>query len=198
VGDGLERLVLASGNPDKVAELVQLLGDRFVIERRPPDVPETVEDQPTLAGNARKKAGEVAAATGAPALSDDTGLFVDALGGGPGVRTARYAGERATADQNVDKLLRELSDVEDRRAQFRTCVALAWPDGRDMVVEGVVDGVITAERHGNGGFGYDPVFAPAEGDGRTFAQMSPVEKGALGHRGRALALLLESLAGRPS
>ncbi|MFT7599553.1 MAG: XTP/dITP diphosphohydrolase [Acidimicrobiales bacterium] len=186
----LERLVLATGNPDKVAELVRLLDGRFEVVPRPSTVPETVEDQPTLVGNARKKATEIALASSAPALSDDTGLFVNALGGGPGVRTARYAGENATYDDNVDKLLTELENAADRGAQFRTVVAIVWPDGRELIANGSVDGMITPERRGERGFGYDPVFAPLEADGRTFAEMSLDEKGELSHRARALAALL--------
>lgn len=190
----VERLVLASANPDKVAELIELLGDRFEVQPRPTDAPETDEDQPTLVGNARKKATEIAVACNAPALSDDTGLFVAALDGRPGVRTARYAGEDASYDDNVDKLLDELADASDRRAEFRTCVAIVWPDGSELIAEGGVDGLITTERQGTGGFGYDPVFAPIEDDGqRTFAQMGPAEKGALSHRGRALANVLALL-----
>jgi XTP/dITP diphosphohydrolase len=167
----LQRLVLASANPDKVAELIELLGDRFEVIGRPTDVPDTIEDQLTLLGNARKKAREIAQAVGAPALSDDTGLFVEALGGKPGVFTARYAGLEATYDENVDKLLGELDGRSDRGAEFRTCVAIVWPDGQELIAEGSVDGTITTERHGDRGFGYDPVIAPVVSDGRTFAQM---------------------------
>ncbi len=186
-------MVLASANPDKVAELIELLGDRFDVTARPDHLPETDEDQPTLEGNARKKATEVALATSAPALSDDTGLFVEALGGRPGVRTARYAGEHATDDDNVSKLLEELDGRTDRGAQFRTCVALIWPDGRELIAEGRVTGRIATDRRGDRGFGYDPVFVPAESNGRTFAEMTRAEKGELSHRARALTALLDLL-----
>lgn len=188
-----EQLVLATGNPDKVAELVRLLGSQFEVAPRPEDLPETIEDQPTLEGNARKKATEVAMATGCPALSDDTGLFVTALDNRPGVRTARYAGENATYEENVQKLLDELDGAADRTAEFRTVVSIVWPDGQELSAAGSVSGVITDARRGDRGFGYDPVFAPVEADGRTFAEMSLDEKGELSHRARALAALLALL-----
>ncbi|MDA3038971.1 MAG: non-canonical purine NTP pyrophosphatase, partial [Actinomycetota bacterium] len=188
-------LVLATTNQGKVAELVELLAEYFEVVPRPADVPETDEDQPTLVGNARKKATEIAVATGLAALADDTGLFVDALDGGPGVRTARYAGLGATFDQNIAKLLLALDGIEaDGRpgwgAQFRTCIALVWPDGRELLGEGSVEGRIAAERRGSSGFGYDPVFAPLEGDGRTFGEMTRDEKARYNHRVRAFDDLL--------
>ena len=192
-------LVLASANPDKVAELMDLLGDRFDVRPRPDDLAETVEDRETLEGNAIKKASEVAAATGSWALSDDTGLFVDALDGAPGVRTARFAGPDATYDDNVDKLLSSLADVDldERTARFRTVVALIGPDGTGLTAEGSVDGYISPTRAGDRGFGYDPVFEPAEGDGRTFSEMTIEEKHELSHRSRALAALDTALSQSP-
>jgi XTP/dITP diphosphohydrolase len=192
-------VVLASANPDKVAELAELLGERFDVRSRPADLPETIEDQDSLEGNAIKKASEVAEATGEWALADDTGLFVDVLGGSPGVHTARFAGPDATYDENVDKLIDSLAEVaeDDRTASFRTVVALIGPDGTGLTAEGSVDGYITAGRSGEGGFGYDPIFEPAEGDGRTFSQMSRDEKHELSHRSRALAALETALARNP-
>lgn len=192
-------VVLASANPDKVAELAELLGDRFDVRPRPSDLPDTVEDQDSLEGNAIKKASEVAAATGEWALADDTGLFVDALDGAPGVFTARFAGPTATYDENVDKLLSSLGDVEpdERTASFRTVVALIGPDGSGLTAEGFVEGYISSDRVGDGGFGYDPVFEPREGDGRTFSQMSSAEKHELSHRSRALAALETALSQNP-
>lgn len=192
-------VVLASANPDKVAELADLLGGRFDVRSRPADLPETIEDQDSLEGNAIKKASEVAEATREWALADDTGLFVDALGGSPGVHTARFAGPDATYDENVDKLLDSLAGVaeDDRTASFRTVVALIGPDGSGLTAEGSVDGYITASRSGESGFGYDPIFEPAEGDGRTFSQMSREEKHELSHRSRALAALETALAQNP-
>ncbi len=187
--------MLASANPDKVAELVELLGDRFEVVPRPSDLADTVEDADSLEGNAIKKAMEVASHTGAVALADDTGLFVDHLGGSPGVHTARYAGPEASYEENVDKLLGALDgvDADDRGATFRTVIAVIGPDGSGLTADGGVDGYISHERRGSGGFGYDPVFEPAEGDGRTFSEMSPDEKAELSHRGRALASLLTAL-----
>jgi XTP/dITP diphosphohydrolase len=159
-------------------------------------VPDVVEDADTLEGNARLKAAAVAAATGRPAIADDTGLEVVALDGAPGVLAARFAGEDATYAANRAKLLAALDGRADRRARFRTVVVIAWPDGRETVAEGVCDGVIAEEERGERGFGYDPVFVPVEGDGRTFAEMSDQEKNALSHRARALRNLLSRLAPR--
>lgn len=194
---GRTTLVLATGNPDKVVELRALLGERYVVEPRPTDLAETVEDGDTLEANALKKAREVAERSGALSVADDTGLFVYALDGRPGVRTGRYAGENATYDDNVDKLLAELADrtgPEERSADFRTVIAARWTDGTELTVEGRVAGWITPERRGDGGFGYDPVFVPTEGDGRSFAEMSTGEKNALSHRARAIDALLVALA----
>jgi XTP/dITP diphosphohydrolase len=159
-----------------------------------------VEDGATLRDNARLKARALAAATGEPAVADDTGLEVDALGGAPGVRAARYAGEGATYADNVAKLLRELEAVgargPDRRARFRTVALVAWPDGAELAAEGVVEGVIADEPRGSAGFGYDPLFVPVGPgtDGRTFAELSSEEKAAVSHRGRAFRALATHLA----
>ena len=142
----------------------------------------------TLEGNALLKARSVARATGLAALADDTGLEVEALGGAPGVHTARFAGPGARYDQNVDRLLRDLDGLTDRRARFRTAVALV-DGGVEVVAEGAVDGEITTVRRGSGGFGYDPVFAVG---GRTFAEMG-TEKHEISHRARALRALAEKL-----
>ncbi len=193
----------ASANPDKVAEIEDLLRAAGVaVEPRPPGLADVVEDADTLEGNARLKAVAVAEAAGAAAVADDTGLEVDALGGMPGVRTGRYAGEDASYDDNVTKLLAELagagaSSPGDRRARFRTVALVRWPDGSEVVAEGTVEGVIAPERRGKRGFGYDPVFTPLDGDGRTFAQMSIEEKHAVSHRGRAFRALAIALADLP-
>jgi XTP/dITP diphosphohydrolase len=198
-------LVLASANPDKAAEIAALLGTvpGLELRPRPASVPDVEETGTTLVDNARLKARALASATGMPAVADDTGLEVAALGGAPGVYSARFAGERASYDDNVAKLLAELARVgadtpERRGARFRTVAMVAYPDGRDLWAEGWVDGVIAPERRGSAGFGYDPVFVP-EGDGeRTFAQMSAEEKHRISHRGRAfraLAVLLAPVAG---
>ena len=190
------RLVCASANPDKVAEIAAILDGVIELVPRPADLPDVVEDAPDLEGNARLKAVAVCEATEMPALADDTGLEVDALDGAPGVRSGRFAGETASYDENVDKLLTALDGVPagERTARFRTVAIVRWPDGRELAVEGRVEGLITPARRGDRGFGYDPVFEPLEGDGRTFGEMTPDEKHELSHRGRAFALLAESLS----
>jgi XTP/dITP diphosphohydrolase len=189
-------LVCASANPDKVAEIAAILGESVELAPRPADVPDVVEDADTLEGNARLKASAVAAATGQPAIADDTGLEVPALGGAPGVYAARYAGEHASYADNRAKLLAALAGSADRRASFRTVAMVVWPDGEETAAEGVCEGTIAECERGERGFGYDPVFVPVEGDGRTFAEMSEDEKHDLSHRGRALRNLLTKLAPR--
>lgn len=182
------RLVLATANPDKAAEIVAVVGDEIELVPRPAHVPDVDETGDTLEANARLKAVALLEATGIAAMADDTGLEVEALGGRPGVHTARFAGPDATYADNVAHLLAALGDrpAAERRARFRTVILVAFPDGREVVVEGAVDGTIATEARGEGGFGYDPVFVPDEGDGRTFAEMSPDDKHALSHRGRAV------------
>jgi XTP/dITP diphosphohydrolase len=193
---------LASANPDKVKEIVAVLAAALPVDLvpRPEHVPDVVEDADTLVGNARLKARALETATGTAAVADDTGLEVEALGGEPGVYSARYAGESATYADNVDKLLRELAALDDgggaRRASFRTVALVAFPDGSEVWAEGVLAGTIAAEARGANGFGYDPVFVPAGGDGRTFAEMRPEEKDAVSHRGRAFRALAGELARR--
>ncbi|MBX3285260.1 MAG: RdgB/HAM1 family non-canonical purine NTP pyrophosphatase [Actinobacteria bacterium] len=192
------RAVLASANPKKVAEIREILGGALDLVPRPPEVPDVVEDAPTFVGNARLKASALVAATGLAALADDSGIEVDALGGAPGVWSARYAGEGATDEDNVAKLLAALADrpdPADRTARFRCVLVLQQPDGTEVVADGAVEGRIATGPRGSGGFGYDPVFVPAEGDGRTFGEMDPAEKHAMSHRGRALAALLAALDG---
>lgn len=191
----LPQLVCASANPDKVVEIQAILDGVVDLLPRPAHVPDVVEDADTLAGNARLKAEAICRATGLAAVADDTGLEVAALGGAPGVYAARYAGEGVTYADNRAKLLRELAGAGDRSAVFRTVVVVAYPDGTELIVEGECPGTITEEEHGARGFGYDPVFAPADGDGRTFAEMSDAEKNAISHRGRAFRNLLTALAG---
>ncbi|MGH9064424.1 MAG: RdgB/HAM1 family non-canonical purine NTP pyrophosphatase [Acidimicrobiales bacterium] len=190
------RLVLATANPDKAAEIAAVLGPVAGLELvpRPAGFPEVEETGETLVDNARLKAQALARATGEAAVADDTGLEVVALGGAPGVRSARYAGDHATYADNVAELLGALEGVGDRRARFRTVAMVAWPGGAEMVAEGSVDGTIAVSRRGEGGFGYDPVFVPAGGDGRTFGQMTGAEKEAVSHRGRAFRALAGRLA----
>ena len=188
------RLVVASANPDKAAEIMALLPGHDLVPR-PADVPDVVEDGETLLDNARLKARAIAAATGEPAVADDTGLEVAALGGEPGVHTARWAGEGCTYADNVAKLLRSLEGVADRRARWRTVALVAWPDGREVWAEGTCDGTVPEAARGDGGFGYDPAFVPDGGDGRTFAELTREEKAALSHRGAAFRALGAKLAG---
>lgn len=195
------RLVLATANPDKAAEIDALLAGTVELVPRPAEVPDVVEDGSTLRENARIKAMALALATGEPAVADDTGLEVDALGGAPGIRAARYAGEDVTYADNVAHLLAELDRMGavgvDRRARFRTVALAAWPDGGELAAEGVVEGRIVEAPRGTAGFGYDPVFAPLEADGRTFAELGPDEKAAISHRGRAFRALAALLAHLP-
>jgi XTP/dITP diphosphohydrolase len=218
-------LVLATANPDKAREMCEILTDVlgrslaawaiaaggdtvafYVTEperlaeevgglaelREPPDVAETGE---TLEANARIKARAVVGALGLPAIADDTGLEVDALGGAPGVRSARYAGDGATYEENVAKLLAEMERMHraSRTARFATVAIAHFPDGREVVARGTVEGTIAAEPRGAAGFGYDPVFLPVGGRGRTFAELSTEEKHRLSHRGRALRALASAL-----
>ena len=187
------RAVCASANPHKVAEIFELMGGVIDLQPRPGDLADVVEDADTLVGNARLKAVAVCTATGLPALADDTGLEVDALNGAPGVRTARFAGEQATDADNRAKMLRELSGKA-RTCRFRTVALLRFPDGREIIAEGVCEGSIAESEIGDRGFGYDPLFIALDGDGRTFAQMSASEKHELSHRGKAFRTLSLAIA----
>ncbi|MDA8358032.1 MAG: RdgB/HAM1 family non-canonical purine NTP pyrophosphatase [Actinomycetota bacterium] len=199
-GAGPLRLVLATANQDKAAEIAAILAAVPAVELlgRPADVPDVEETGSTLVENARLKARSLVHATGQAAVADDTGLEVDALGGAPGVYSARYAGPGAGYADNVAKLLSELAGLADaggeRRARFVTVALVAFPDGREVVAEGVVDGFISSAPRGSGGFGYDPIFVPDEGGGLTFAEMPPVGKHAISHRGRAFRALADRLA----
>ena len=181
------QIVLATRNPGKVAELRALLADLPVELVSAADVegaPEVEEDAPSLEGNARKKAEALHRHTGLPALADDTGLEVDALGGAPGVHSARFAGPDAADAANRAKLLNDLSGAANRSARFRT--VLAFAEGDEMqFFEGVCEGTITEVERGVGGFGYDALFQP-DGKTRTFAEMPAEAKNQISHRGRAL------------
>lgn len=192
-GDARPQFVCASANPAKVAEIQALLVGLIDLLPRPDAVPDVVEDAPTLLGNARLKAQAVSQATGFPAIADDTGLEVTALGGAPGVRTARYAGEHASDADNRAKMLDDLASASDRSAAFTTVAMVCWPDGRELSVEGTCRGTIADHERGDAGFGYDPIFVPDDSDGRSFAEMSTQEKQAISHRGRAFRALLEAL-----
>jgi len=191
-------IYLATKNRDKVSELahaLQHLPVRVISVAELEHWPDVEETGATLAENALLKVRATLARIPATCLADDTGLEVDALGGAPGVRSSRYAGEGVTYAQNVEKLLADLAGVppEKRTARFRCVVALADPDGREACVEGIVEGRILLEPRGAGGFGYDPVFWIAE-TGRTFAEMSVAEKDAISHRGRAVRAAADVLA----
>ncbi len=199
------QLVCASANPDKVAEIQtlfdELLGGAWELLARPVDVPDVVEDADTLAGNARLKAAAVARATGLPAVADDTGLFVDALDGAPGVHTARYAGDLADPLANRAKLLDALAGVAEgpgRAASFRTVAMVVWPDGAEVSATGECRGQIAVMERGLRGFGYDALFVPDDGDGRTFAEMSEADKHARSHRGAAFRALAAALGPAPA
>ncbi|HIE03956.1 MAG TPA: XTP/dITP diphosphatase [Candidatus Latescibacteria bacterium] len=192
------RLVLATRNEGKLREMREALSGlevELMTLSDFPEVPEVHEDGTTFSENARKKALVAAKLTGLPALADDSGLEVDALGGRPGVHSARFAGEEADDDANNTKLLELLKGLppERRTARFRCVLALAFPDGRVYTVEGTCQGLIAEEPAGDGGFGYDPLFFVPE-EGRTFAQMTREEKNSLSHRGRALRKLREVLS----
>lgn len=189
------KFVVASANVDKAAEIAEILGPDFELLPRPAWVPPVDETGDTLEANARLKAVALVEATSEAAVADDTGLEVDALGGAPGVFTARFAGEGATYAENVAKLVRDMEGVPDaeRTARFRTIALARFPDGREVVAEGEVLGTIAPSARGEHGFGYDPVFVPAHGDGRTFAEMSAAEKHELSHRGRAFRALAAAL-----
>ena len=185
----IREVVLATRNRHKVIELVALLRDLGITIRSLdefPDAPDVVEDGATCEANAIKKARAIAEFTGLPAVADDTGLEVDALGGRPGVYAARYAGENATYDDNCRKLLRELTGVprERRTARFLTVAALALPSGEVRVAQGILDGTIAEEASGTVGFGYDPVFFVPE-LGKTLAQISADQKNTISHRAKA-------------
>lgn len=191
------RLVLATRNPGKVREMQAFLADLGVevlgLEAFP-DVPEVEEDGLTFVDNALKKARTVAVATGLPALADDSGLEVDALGGRPGVYSARFAGPRATDEENNARLLAEMDGVPPglRGARYRAVVVVVTPDGREALREGTCEGEILSAPRGTGGFGYDPLFRVPELD-KTFAELAPEERRAVSHRFRALRALRPAL-----
>lgn len=183
----MKTIVFATNNQHKLQEARAIAGDRFDI-RSLSDIgcsEELPETSDTLEGNALQKAAYVCEHYGVDCFADDTGLMVDALGGAPGVYTARYAGEHCTPDDNIDLLLTQLENKSDRRAEFRTVVAMACKDGSRHTWTGIVEGDIATARQGNDGFGYDPVFIPRE-SGISFACMRPDEKNAISHRGRAM------------
>jgi XTP/dITP diphosphohydrolase len=194
----LKELVLATRNPHKGEELSVLLGGleiKIHTLAEFPNAPEVIEDGETCQANAIKKATAIARYTGLPAVADDTGLMVDALGGRPGVYAARYAGEGATYEDNWRKLLRDLAGVPwgKRGARFVTVAAIATPAGKVEIAEGILEGMIAEAPAGTGGFGYDPVFFVPE-LGKTLAQLTPEEKNRISHRAKAFTKIKELLA----
>jgi XTP/dITP diphosphohydrolase len=189
------KLVFATNNAHKLREVSQVVGDEFtLVSLRECGIVEDIpEEQPTLEGNALQKARYIYARTGLDCFADDTGLEVDALGGEPGVRSARYATDGHDDEANKRLLLERMEGVEARGAQFRTAIALII-GGKEYLFEGIVRGHITTEEKGEGGFGYDPLFV-AEGYEESFAEISAEEKNAISHRGRAVRKLAEFLQG---
>lgn len=187
------KIVFATNNAHKLREVQQTVGDKFeIVSLRECGVVEDIpENEPTLEGNALAKARYIYSRTGLSCFADDTGLEVDALGGEPGVRSARYATDGHDDEANKRLLLERMEGKENRGAQFRTAMALIL-DGEEHLFEGVVRGEILTQECGNGGFGYDPLFAP-EGHSESFAEMSAEEKNAISHRGRAVRKLAEFL-----
>lgn len=183
-------LVFATNNPNKIAEIKGQLGNTYTFRSLKDigcteDIPETTG---TIPGNARQKARFVKDNYGHDCFSEDTGLEIDALDGEPGVDTAHYAGPQRSAEDNNNKVLEKLVDEPIRSARFRTVICLI-KDGEEHLFEGICEGYIATQPYGTDGFGYDPIFHPKEGDGRTFAEMTGAEKRALSHRARAMAKL---------
>jgi XTP/dITP diphosphohydrolase len=194
-----ERLAIASRNRHKLREILTICADWPVewvtVETHDGPWPDVEEPHDAYLRNALEKAHGVAKALGVPAVADDSGLEVDALGGAPGPRSARYAGEGAADADNRRQLLAALKGIPGagRSARFRCVAAVAWPDGPEVHAEGVCEGVLGTRERGGGGFGYDPLFVP-EGWDRTMAELEPAEKDRLSHRGRAFRALRELLA----
>lgn len=189
----MKSMVFATNNKHKLEEVHAILYDKFHV-RSLADIgcfDEIPETSPTIEGNALQKAQYIVNHFNTPCFADDTGLEVEALDGRPGVYSARYAGENATYDDNVDKLLEELKDKSNRKARFKSVVALVV-EGRELLFEGIINGTIIHERRGTSGFGYDPVFVP-EGYDQTFAEMPPALKNSISHRALAVEKLVNYL-----
>ncbi len=196
----MRQIVFATNNAHKLEELRQIMGSRFEILSLNDidchdDIPETADN---IKDNAKMKADYIFSHYNIECFADDTGLEIDALGGEPGVYSARYAGPGHDSEANIDKVLRLMHDtpMDQRTARFRTVITLIEGNGEYHFFEGLVEGLILTERHGTGGFGYDSIFQPIEGDGRTFAEMQSSEKNAISHRGRATAQLVAYLQGK--
>lgn len=199
--DPATTVVVATGNAHKVTEIEAILapvmpGTSFYALGELGDFPEPVENGDSFTENAIIKAQAACEQTGLPAVADDSGLVVDALSGEPGIMSARWAGVHGDDARNNAKLMREMEGVadEDRTARFHSSVVLIYPDGSVLTGEGDCEGMIGREPKGENGFGYDPLFWPAETPGRTMAELEPVEKNAISHRGYALADLARQLS----
>jgi XTP/dITP diphosphohydrolase len=189
------KLLLATRNEDKVIEIKEILKDldvEIISASQFPDMPDVIEDKDTIKGNSIKKATECAEYSNMLAIADDTGLFVDALDGKPGVYAARFAGENCTYKDNRVKMLDDMKGIENRNAQFRTVCALVSSDGLIATTEGIVEGIITEEEIGDNGFGYDAIFR-ADDTGKTFGEMTLEDKETISHRSRAFKKMIPIL-----
>lgn len=190
------KLIIASNNKHKIYEIKKILGERFdeILSLREAGIDhETVEDGTTFMENAYKKAKEIAEISGCPALADDSGISADALGGAPGIYSARFSGEHGNDQANNDLLVARLADKEDKSAHYTAAICLVYPDGKRVDAEGYLYGRIIDTPRGTRGFGYDPIFVP-DGEERTVAEMTDEEKNAISHRAKALEALLSKLA----
>jgi XTP/dITP diphosphohydrolase len=193
----MNQLIFATNNPNKVSEVKAILEGKFIVISLKEaaieiDIPEPYD---TIEENAREKARVVYQLTNQNCFSEDTGLEAEALNGAPGVKSARYAGERRSFENNIDKLLRKLENKNSRKAQFRTVICLIL-NGKEKIFEGICKGIIIAERRGGDGFGYDPVFIP-DGSAKTFAEMTMEEKNIFSHRKKAIEKLITFLKKQP-
>ena len=189
------KLIIASNNKHKIYEIKKILGDKFdeILSLREAGIDhETVEDGTTFMENAYKKAKEIAEISGCPALADDSGISADALGGAPGIFSARFSGEHGNDQANNDLLVARLADKEDKSAHYTAAICLVYPDGKRVEAEGYLYGRIIDTPRGTRGFGYDPIFVP-DGEERTVAEMTDEEKNAISHRAKALEALLSKL-----
>lgn len=189
------KLIIASNNAHKIGEIKKILAEKFeeILSLRESGIDhETVEDGTTFMENALKKAREIAEISGCAALADDSGICVDALGGAPGIFSARFAGEHGNDKANNALLLEKLTDKEDRSAHYTAAIALVYPSGKEVTAEGYMFGEIIRSERGEGGFGYDPLFVPI-GESRTVAEMTSEEKNLISHRANALKELCKKL-----
>ena len=189
------KLIIASNNAHKIGEIKKILAEKFekILSLRESGIEhETVEDGTTFMENALKKAREIAEISGCAALADDSGICVDALGGAPGIFSARFAGEHGNDKANNALLLEKLADKEDRSAHYTAAIALVYPSGKEVTAEGYMFGEIIHSERGEGGFGYDPLFVPT-GESRTVAEMTSEEKNLISHRANALKELCKKL-----